>query len=169
MHMNCGWYLRSGLKRCNGDNQNTGIIVAKCTCLCFVPLFYCSHVNHAFDSTISGFKLSENALDESHFDIWNYTFLPCKFLCFLCILHFRLFTLFLFPSFPPVANLDSANGDNYCHYKEQHSAWKIFHSFSFLTCNQSLEQHDEGGAAQYQLCISLTLFKRGEGGGQTHF
>ena len=61
--------------------------------------------------------------------IWNYTFLLCKFLCFLCILHFRLFTLFLFPSFPPVANLDSANGDNYCHYKEQHSAWKIFHSF----------------------------------------
>ena len=54
-------------KRCNGDNQNTGIIVAKCTCLWFVALFYCSHVNHTFDSTISGFKLSENALDESHF------------------------------------------------------------------------------------------------------
>ena len=110
MHMNCGWYLQSGLKRCNGDNQNTGIIVAKCTCLCFVPLFYCSHVNHAFDSIISGFKLSENALDESHF--WQFKFgitpsffanffvffvfcifvcLPCS--CFLLFLRLQILTV----------------------------------------------------------------------------
>ena len=161
MHMNCGWYLQSGLKRCNGDNQNTGIIVAKCTCLCFVPLFYCSHVNHAFDSTISGFKLSENALDESHF--WQFKFgitpsffanffvffvfcifvcLPCS--CFLLFLRLQILTVQTETIIATIKN-STPPGKYFIH---------------FFTCHQSSEQHDVGGAARYQLCSFFNIVQK---------